>query len=114
MLRLDQISHPHTAERIKTCVDQCTEDWGIPKHKILTVITHNGSNMVAALKIMNVMSPAALRKNPRRVMKTLRLSKTKGKFFQFVAVNIFGSRLDYVNVIELCLAIFSFSIKVLC
>jgi hypothetical protein len=50
LLKLDQISHPHTAECIKTCLDRCTEDWGIPKDKILTVITDNGSNMVAAFK----------------------------------------------------------------
>ena len=50
LLRLEQISHPHTTECIKTCVDRCTEDWGIPKEKILTVITDNGSNMVAAFK----------------------------------------------------------------
>ena len=31
-------------------MDRCTEDWGIPKEKILTVITDNGSNMVAAFK----------------------------------------------------------------
>ena len=31
LLRLEQISHPHTAECIKTCVDQCTEDWGISR-----------------------------------------------------------------------------------
>lgn len=50
LLRLDQLPHPHTAECIKTRVDQCTEDWGIPQHKILTVITDNGSNMIAAFK----------------------------------------------------------------
>ena len=48
LLKLDQISHPHTAECIR--LDRCTEDWGIPKDKILTVITDNGSNMVAAFK----------------------------------------------------------------
>ena len=58
LLRLDQISHPHTAESIKTCVERCTEDWGIPKHKILTVITDNGSNMVAAFK-KNVHEPSS-------------------------------------------------------
>lgn len=31
-------------------VDKCTDDWGIPQHKILTAITDNGSNMVAAFK----------------------------------------------------------------
>lgn len=50
LLRLDQISHPHTAECMKTCADWCTQDWGIPTNKILTVITDNGSNMVAAFK----------------------------------------------------------------
>nr|XP_023661197.1 zinc finger BED domain-containing protein 4-like [Paramormyrops kingsleyae] len=50
LLRLDQIAHPHTAECIKNSVDRCTEDWGIPQHKILTVITDNGSNMIAAFK----------------------------------------------------------------
>ena len=50
LLRLDQIKHPHTAECIKKCVDKCAEDWGIPQHKILTAITDNGSNMVAAFK----------------------------------------------------------------
>ncbi|XP_060947142.1 uncharacterized protein LOC133024170 [Limanda limanda] len=50
LLRLEQISHPHTADCIKTCVDRCTEDWGISKEQILTVITDNRSNMVAAFK----------------------------------------------------------------
>ncbi|KAI7804112.1 putative zinc finger BED domain-containing protein 4-like, partial [Triplophysa rosa] len=50
LLTLVQLSHPHTAECIKTCVDRCTEEWGIPKNKILTVITDNGSNMVTAFK----------------------------------------------------------------
>lgn len=50
LLNLVQLSHPHTADCIKTCVDRCTQEWGIPKNKILTVITDNGSNMVAAFK----------------------------------------------------------------
>lgn len=50
LLRLDQIAHPHTAECIKHCIDRCIEVWGIPQHKILTVITDNGSNMIAAFK----------------------------------------------------------------
>ncbi|XP_062398583.1 uncharacterized protein LOC134088552 isoform X1 [Sardina pilchardus] len=50
LLRVDQISRPHTAECVKTCVYRCAEDWGISKHKILTVISDNGSNMIAAFQ----------------------------------------------------------------
>lgn len=50
LLNLVQLSHPQTADCIKTCVDRCTQVWRIPKNKILTVITDNGSNMVAAFK----------------------------------------------------------------
>lgn len=50
MLKLVQLSHPHTADCIKACVDRCTQEWGIPQNKILTVITDHGTNMVAAFK----------------------------------------------------------------
>lgn len=50
LLALEQVSHPHTALSIKACVDKCMQEWAIPKQKILTVITDNGSNMVAAFK----------------------------------------------------------------
>lgn len=50
LLGLEQIPHPHTASSIKASVDKCTERWGIPDNKILTVITDNGSNMVAAFR----------------------------------------------------------------
>lgn len=50
LLALEQVAHPHTAQSIKTCVDKCLQEWDIPKSKILTVITDNGSNMVAAFK----------------------------------------------------------------
>ncbi|XP_057691466.1 zinc finger BED domain-containing protein 4-like [Corythoichthys intestinalis] len=50
LLRLEQIAHPHSAECIKTCVDRCIDIWAIPKHKILTVITDNGSKTIAAFK----------------------------------------------------------------
>ncbi|XP_060768280.1 zinc finger protein 618 isoform X3 [Neoarius graeffei] len=50
LLGLERISRPHTADSVKACVDQCTEVWGIPENKILTVITDNGSNMVAEFR----------------------------------------------------------------
>lgn len=48
LLNLKQMVHPHTAQAIAALVEECTEEWGIPKEKILTIITDNGSNMVAA------------------------------------------------------------------
>lgn len=50
MLQLVELDHPHTAHSIKVVVDTSLEDWGIPKEKVLTFITDNGSNMVAAFK----------------------------------------------------------------
>lgn len=50
LLALEQVAHPHTAQSIKSCVDKCMQEWGIPNEKIITVITDNGSNMVAAFK----------------------------------------------------------------
>lgn len=50
LLALQQVGHPHTAQAIKACVDKCMQEWTIPKEKILTVLTDNGSNMVAAFK----------------------------------------------------------------
>lgn len=48
LLNLKQMVHPHTAQAITALVEGCTEEWGIPKEKILTIITDNESNMVAA------------------------------------------------------------------
>lgn len=50
LLALEQVAHPHTAQVIKACVDKCIQDWGIENEKVITVITDNGSNMVAAFK----------------------------------------------------------------
>ncbi|XP_041670235.1 uncharacterized protein LOC121527366 [Cheilinus undulatus] len=50
LLSVKQISHPYTNRSVKACVDNCTEMWGIPENKIITVITDNGSNMAAAFK----------------------------------------------------------------
>uniref|UniRef100_A0A1A8RHQ3 Si:dkey-13n23.3 n=1 Tax=Nothobranchius rachovii TaxID=451742 RepID=A0A1A8RHQ3_9TELE len=35
---------------IKACVEKCMQEWGILNEKVLTVITDDGSNMVAAFK----------------------------------------------------------------
>lgn len=40
--------HPHTAESICTLVEESMEEWRIPREKVLTTITNNGSNMVAS------------------------------------------------------------------
>lgn len=48
LLNLKQMVHPHTAQSIAALVEECANEWGIPKQKILTIITDNGSNMVAA------------------------------------------------------------------
>ncbi|XP_076137950.1 zinc finger BED domain-containing protein 4-like [Alosa pseudoharengus] len=50
LLNLKQMVHPHTAHSIATLVEECTEEWGIPKEKILMIITDNGSNMVSAFR----------------------------------------------------------------
>lgn len=51
LLNLKQIVHPHTANSIVTLVEKCTEEWGIPKEKIIMIITDNGSNMVSAFRV---------------------------------------------------------------
>lgn len=50
LLNLKQMVHPHTAHSIVTLMEKCTEEWGIPKEKILMIITDNGSNMVSAFR----------------------------------------------------------------
>ncbi|CAL8356066.1 unnamed protein product, partial [Boreogadus saida] len=42
--------HPHTAESISTLLEKSMEEWGIPREKVLTTITDNGSNMVASFQ----------------------------------------------------------------
>lgn len=42
------MTHPHTALSIAACVHECLEEWAIPKEKVLTIITDNGSNMFSA------------------------------------------------------------------
>ncbi|KAI2644644.1 E3 SUMO-protein ligase ZBED1 [Labeo rohita] len=51
LLNLKQMVHPHTANSIVTLVEECTEEWGIRKEKIIMIITDNGSNMVSAFRV---------------------------------------------------------------
>ncbi|RXN30449.1 zinc finger BED domain-containing 4-like protein [Labeo rohita] len=51
LLNLKQMVHPHTANSIVTLVEECTEEWGILKEKIIMIITDNGSNMVSAFRV---------------------------------------------------------------
>ncbi|XP_076126407.1 zinc finger BED domain-containing protein 4-like isoform X3 [Alosa pseudoharengus] len=51
LLGLEEISHPLAAHSIKVCLDRCTELWGIPENKILTIITSNGGKLAAALRL---------------------------------------------------------------
>ena len=44
------MAHPHTAHAIATLVEESSAEWGIPKEKSLTIITDNGSNVVAAFR----------------------------------------------------------------
>lgn len=48
LLNLKEMVHPHTAESISTLVEESMEEWGLPREKVLTTITDNGSNMVAS------------------------------------------------------------------
>ncbi|KAF7646790.1 hypothetical protein LDENG_00182180, partial [Lucifuga dentata] len=50
LLNLEPMTGPHTTQFIKMHMDRCTKAWGIPQDKIITVITDNGSNMVAAFQ----------------------------------------------------------------
>ena len=48
LLNLKEMAHPHTAESISTLVEESMVEWGIPREKVLTTITDNGSNIVAS------------------------------------------------------------------
>ncbi|XP_061573408.1 uncharacterized protein LOC133438847 isoform X1 [Cololabis saira] len=70
LLALEQVAHPHTALSIKACVDQCTQEWAVPKEKILTVITDSGSNMVAAFKNSTAEESSSEDDSPGSTMET--------------------------------------------
>lgn len=50
VLNLHTIQHPHTGEMIAEHLQLTLDTWKIDRHKILMIITDNGSNMVKAIK----------------------------------------------------------------
>lgn len=50
LLAFNQVADPHSAQSVKACVSKCMQEWNIPMGNILSVITNNGENMVAAFQ----------------------------------------------------------------
>ncbi|XP_028828055.1 zinc finger BED domain-containing protein DAYSLEEPER-like [Denticeps clupeoides] len=50
LLNLKEMVHPHAAESISALVEESMQEWGIPRGKVLTTITGNGSNAVASFR----------------------------------------------------------------
>ena len=42
------LAYPHTAEHVRSTLDEVLNEWDIPLTKIMAVITDNGSNVVKA------------------------------------------------------------------
>jgi len=57
-LAVKRMPSPHTGEEVLKVVLQIFEDWGVPDHKIGSIITDNGSNMVKAFKILQLQQKA--------------------------------------------------------
>ncbi|XP_065896068.1 E3 SUMO-protein ligase ZBED1-like [Dysidea avara] len=53
-LAVKRMPSPHTGEKVLKIVLQIFKDWSIPDHKIGSIITDNGSNMVKAFKILQL------------------------------------------------------------
>ena len=53
-LAVKRVPSPHTGEEVLKIVLQIFKDWNIPNHKIGSIITDNGSNMVKAFKILQL------------------------------------------------------------
>ena len=53
-LAVKRMPSPHTGEEVLKIVLQIFKDWNIPDHKIGSIITDNGSNMVKAFKIIQL------------------------------------------------------------
>ncbi|XP_065895985.1 E3 SUMO-protein ligase ZBED1-like [Dysidea avara] len=53
-LAVKRMPSPHTGEEVVKIVLQVFKDWNIPDHKIGSIITDNGSNMVKAFKILQL------------------------------------------------------------
>lgn len=51
-LSLAQIKHPHTGYMLSHCLEASLVKWGIPKEKILLIVTDNGANMIKAVRLL--------------------------------------------------------------
>ena len=49
-IAVKRMPSPHTADRVSELVKTVLQDWEIPEEKVGSVLTDNGSNMVAAFK----------------------------------------------------------------
>jgi hypothetical protein len=58
-LNLEQIKHPHTGDMLSHCLEASLVKWGIPKEKILLVVTDNGANMVKAVRLLRERAQAS-------------------------------------------------------
>jgi hypothetical protein len=52
LLSLVTLQHPHTGEKLATCLEECMEKWGIASDKVLLVVSDNGANMVKAIRLV--------------------------------------------------------------
>ena len=50
LVSLCDFEFPHTVTRIRTSLNEILKEWDIPKAEVLTVITDNGTNTIAAFK----------------------------------------------------------------
>lgn len=51
LLNLHEIAHPHTGDMLATKLMKTLTNWEISRHKVLAVITDNGSNMIKAIRV---------------------------------------------------------------
>lgn len=53
-LNLSEIYHPHTGQMLANCLENSLKAWGIPDEKVLLVVSDNGSNMIKAIRIVQL------------------------------------------------------------
>lgn len=52
VMRIKQIEHPHTSERLKEVVMETLTEWNIDRSKVVMLVTDNGANVVKAMRLM--------------------------------------------------------------
>jgi hypothetical protein len=52
-LKLAQIEHPHTGERLYEVIEQCLAEWGLNASKVMMIVSDNGANMIKAVRLLN-------------------------------------------------------------